>query len=83
MTVPRYASPIITDTQRTRIACVILSEGRSPESKDLRTNYIADVPNVRRSFGSLRSRWMENWEIPPFPPHFAPKSTPKNSCKNS
>ena len=36
-------------------AFVILSEGQSPKSKDLRTDYTANVPEVRRSFDSLRS----------------------------
>ena len=41
---------------------VILSEGRSPESKDLRTDFTANLPGVRRSFDSLRSLRMTNKE---------------------
>ena len=44
----------IVDFDRTHTD-VILSGGRSPESKDLRTDFTAAVPNMRRSFDSLRS----------------------------
>ena len=40
---------------------VILSEGRSPKSKDLRTDFTAAVPQVRRSFDSLCSLRMTNF----------------------
>ena len=53
MTVPQYATPITTALRRTRDACVILSAGRSPESKDLRTDHTAIVPEMRRPFNSF------------------------------
>ncbi len=39
---------------------VILSEGRSPKSKDLRTIVVLCIGSVRRSFDSLRSLRMTN-----------------------
>ena len=39
---------------------VILSEGRSPKSKDLRTIILLCIGSVRRSFDSLRSLRMTN-----------------------
>ena len=49
----------IVDFDRTHTD-VILSGGRSPESKDLRTDFSIAVPTVRRSFDSLRSLRMTN-----------------------
>ena len=49
----------IVDFDRTHTD-VILSGGRSPESKDLRTDFTAAVPIMRRSFDSLRSLRMTN-----------------------
>ena len=41
---------------------VILSEGQSPKSKDLRTDLTAAVSAMRRSFDSLCSLRMTDWD---------------------
>ena len=55
MTPPTRLSNCHVESEAPHRKFVILSGGRSPESKDLRTEFTANITTVRRSFDSLRS----------------------------